>query len=63
MINKRIATQMMSKGKTAKKKPIRRSESSLSMDDYCLDRLFDPEELYYTPMDELLKRYTKRNLR
>lgn len=40
-----------------------RNPSIVSMDDYCLDRLFDPEELYYTPMDELLKRYAKRNLR
>lgn len=42
-------------------KKVERPESSL--DDYCLDRLFDPEELYYTPMDELLKRYKKRDLR
>ncbi|RNA45019.1 EF-hand domain-containing C3orf25 [Brachionus plicatilis] len=40
-------------------KNIERPESECS---YCLDRLFDPEELYYTPMDELLKRYKKRNL-
>ncbi len=32
------------------------------MSDYCLDRLFDPEDLYYTPMEELLKRYKKRDL-
>jgi hypothetical protein len=32
-------------------------------DDFCLDRLFDPEELHYTPMPELLKRYKKRDLR
>ena len=31
-------------------------------DDYCLDRLFDPEDLYYVPMRELVKRYKKRNL-
>lgn len=45
------------------KTTLQRNDSILSMDDYCLDRLFDPEELYYTPMDELLKRYKKRNLR
>lgn len=32
------------------------------VDDYCLNRLFDPEELYYVPMRELVKRYKKRNL-
>jgi len=46
-----------------KRHAIMRQDSSASMDDYCLDRLFDPEELYYTPMDELLKRYKTRNLR
>lgn len=40
----------------------KRNESIESMDDYCLDRLFDPEQLYYTPMEELLKRYKKRDL-
>ena len=40
-----------------------RSDSVWSQDDYCLDRLFDPEELYYTPMDILIKRYKIRNLR
>lgn len=40
-------------------KNIERPDSEWS---YCLDRLFDPEELYYTPMDELIKRYKKRNL-
>ena len=34
-----------------------------SPDQYYLDRLFDPEELYFTPMDQLLKRYKKTNLR
>ena len=38
-------------------------ESSPSvMSNYCLDRLFDPEDLFYTPMEELLKRYKKRDL-
>ena len=32
-------------------------------DFYYLDRLFDPEQLDYTPMSELIKRYKKRNLR
>ena len=41
----------------------RRVSSTSSLDDYCLDRLFDPEQLYYTPMDELLKRYPIRDLR
>ena len=41
----------------------KRNDSIESLDDYCLDRLFDPEELYYTPMEELLKRYKKRSLR
>jgi hypothetical protein len=33
-----------------------------SPENYYLDRLFDPEDLYYTSMDELLKRYKKRDL-
>ena len=41
----------------------KRKESIESLDDYCLNRLFDEEGLYYTPMDELLKRYKKRDLR
>ena len=41
----------------------KRQESIESLDDYCLNRLFDEEGLYYTPMDELLKRYKKRDLR
>ena len=40
----------------------KKKESIVSLDDYCLDRLFDEEGLYYTPMDELLKRYKKRDL-
>ena len=40
----------------------KKKESIESLDDYCLDRLFDEEGLYYTPMDELLKRYKKRDL-
>lgn len=38
----------------------RLTDSALSS--FYLDRLFDPEQLYYTPMEELLKRYKKRNL-
>jgi hypothetical protein len=41
----------------------KRKESIETLDDYCLNRLFDEEGLYYTPMDELLKRYKKRDLR
>ena len=40
----------------------KRKDSIQSLDDYCLNRLFDEEGLYYTPMDELLKRYKKRDL-
>lgn len=32
------------------------------LSDYCLDRLFDPEQLYYTPMEDLIKRYKKVDL-
>ena len=39
-----------------------RPDTASTMDDYCLDRLFDPEELYYVPMEELVKRYKHRNL-
>lgn len=40
-----------------------RARSSSELSDYCLDRLFDPEDLYYVPIDELIKRYKKRDLR
>lgn len=45
-----------------KEKRRQKSASSIVSDDYCLERLFDPEDLYYTPMNELLKCYKKRNL-
>jgi hypothetical protein len=42
---------------------IKRSNSdSSSMSDFCLDRLFDPEQLYYTPMEDLIKKYKTRKL-
>ena len=40
----------------------KRKDSVQSMDDYCLNRLFDEEGLYYTPMNELIKLYKKRDL-
>jgi hypothetical protein len=42
------------------KMKVKRSDSDLS--DYCLDRLFDPEQLYYTPMEQLIKQYKTRDL-
>jgi len=42
---------------------VARPRSSSELSDYCLDRLFDPEDLYYVPIDELIKRYKKRDLR
>jgi hypothetical protein len=51
---------MASKPKSKSKKVKVRLPSPES---YYLERLFDPEELYYTPMEELLKRYKKRDLR
>jgi len=45
------------------KMKIKRSNSdSSSMSDFCLDRLFDPEQLYYTPMEDLIKKYKTRKL-
>ena len=38
------------------------SASSTESDNYCLHMLFDEEGLYYTPMDELLAKYKKRDL-
>ena len=46
-----------------KTKTKRSDSDAISLDDFCLDRLFDPEQLYYTPMEELIKQYAKRNLR
>jgi hypothetical protein len=36
-----------------------RRDSEENVEDYYLDRLFDEEQLYFTPMEELLKRYKK----
>lgn len=51
---------------TGDKKPVKaRNKKKVrlaSPETYYLDRLFDEEELYYTPMNELLKRYKKVDL-
>ena len=41
--------------------PVKVKVRLASPDSYFLERLFDPEELYYIPMSELLKRYKKRD--
>ncbi|CAF0895723.1 unnamed protein product [Brachionus calyciflorus] len=41
---------------------LKNNERSDSEWSFYLDRLFDPEQLYFTPMEELIKRYKKRNL-
>lgn len=39
---------------------VERPDSAIS--DYCLDRLFDPDDLYYVPIKELVKKYKTRDL-
>jgi hypothetical protein len=53
----------LSKALERRKNRLKNEQSYDEWTDYCLDRLFDPEELHYTPMPELLKRYKKRDLK
>ena len=53
-------TKAMKKNKRKMKK--RRPSTASTMSDYCLDRLFDPEELFYVAISELVKRYKMRDL-
>jgi hypothetical protein len=68
--NKKVLFKNLSNSSNSNLKALERRKNRLKQEqsqeewtDYCLDRLFDPEELHYTPMPELLKRYKKRNLR
>ena len=68
--NKKVLFKNLSNSSSSNLKALERRKNRLKQEqnaeewsDFCLDRLFDPEELHYTPMPELLKRYKKRNLR